>query len=583
MGAYAANENLNLPTDNQRLRDVIADVSEAANKARNDLCRVAKVSSGSLGSVKDVFDEMMRDMTAKVTDLSKDQVAEERRKARDELQNQSAEQQARFERQMQDAVDAVTSDRDARVGAAEESAKNMRTEFEQLKYRSESSEELLKKGEEALRTCEAELVKTKGKMADASALDQLSRDKWNDSVNDLLASCTIVAKREEKVADPSKPWRAKQPTAAEQVRKMLDRMPTPRPELFYAEQLKIIIGYYEDAKISAERDREEEKHLAEEALEQTKEAAKIAAASVEEERQQEREQAKQSLSEFREDHEKRKKLEKEINTVHKDAQEKAAVDVNKAKSEAAAAAAELQAAQSQLADANRQVRQMAEAHAAAKEQFLVDKTTLHMLLKSERRRLADALAAGTHGGYFFSAARTSTSPTMRSRPSSPLLSTVLSAAEAASPGHAAAFSPAAAAAEQASSPPPRAGGAAAPPSISPVASRRRLGAGPSQPALETRPISAVSAAGPAAAGMTPAASPPSSAGSAGCGSPESPTVVRVPLGTERRSGGRKTVQRRLKLNLNHSKSETGSSPPRAGRSSHRPSNRSSSTQASRNS
>ena len=108
MGAYAANENLNLPTDNQRLRDVIADVSEAANKARNDLCRVAKVSSGSLGSVKDVFDEMMRDMTAKVTDLSKDQVAEERRKARDELQNQSAEQQARFERQMQDAGEEGT-------------------------------------------------------------------------------------------------------------------------------------------------------------------------------------------------------------------------------------------------------------------------------------------------------------------------------------------------------------------------------------------------------------------------------------------------------------------------------------------
>ena len=49
MGALAANDNLDISTDNARLRETIVDVGEVANKARNKVCTVARVSSGALG------------------------------------------------------------------------------------------------------------------------------------------------------------------------------------------------------------------------------------------------------------------------------------------------------------------------------------------------------------------------------------------------------------------------------------------------------------------------------------------------------------------------------------------------------
>ena len=119
MGALAANDNLDISTDNARLRETIVDVGEVANKARNKVCTVARVSSGALGQVKDVFDELMVSLTEKLTELSDGELNEERKRARDSLKRQREELEASFETQLNETVSAITQDRDARVSAAE--------------------------------------------------------------------------------------------------------------------------------------------------------------------------------------------------------------------------------------------------------------------------------------------------------------------------------------------------------------------------------------------------------------------------------------------------------------------------------
>ena len=434
MGALAANDNLEISADNVRLRETVVDVGEVANKARNKVCTVARVSSGALGQVKDVFDELMVSLTEKLTELSEGELNEERKKARDSLKRQREELEAAFEKHLNDTVGAITEDRDARVGAAEANEKHYREEYERIRVRSSSSEELLVRGEDALKAAQTSLEGEKEKVADAAALSKLTRDMWDESVTEMLANCTLIAKKEEKVSNDSKPWRSKQQTSAEQLRVSLDRMPATQPELFYSDALKLIIKAYEDAKQLAEEIREEERQDNEHAIERVREEARRAVEAMEEERNKEREQAKSTLAEFREGYERTKALEKEIKSVHDDAQAKAAIEVDKVATELAGAYAKLQATEKELAAAKEVTRQAAEANAAAIQEHLKDKGSLRRHLAEERQKLADALAAGEHGGYFFSAARTPSRQSSPSRPCSPLLQQSPSSPSDASPG-----------------------------------------------------------------------------------------------------------------------------------------------------
>ena len=512
MGALAANDNLDISTDNARLRETIVDVGEVANKARNKVCTVARVSSGALGQVKDVFDELMVSLTEKLTELSDGELNEERKRARDSLKRQREELEASFETQLNETVSAITQDRDARVSAAEANEKHYREEYERIRVRSSSSEELLVKGEDALKAAQTLLEGEKNKVAAAAALAKLTRETWDVSVTEMLANCTLIAtKQKEKRSSDGKPWKTKQQTSVEQLRNSLEKMPSTQPELFYSDALRLIIKAYEDAKQLAEEVQEDERQAAEHALERVREEARRSVEAMEEERSKEREQAKNQLAEFREGYERTKALEKEIKSVHDDAQAKAAIEVDKVSTELQAAYAKLQATEKELAAAKEVTRQAAEANAATIQEHLKAQGSLRRHLAEERQKLADALAAGEHGGYFFSAARTPSRNSSPSRPSSPLLQQSLS-----SPGGSVS-------------------------SVSPGRTTGLLGS-PQRFNSLLQEVSSSSASPVAATTTTSPASP---------GSPETPNGLnRGPWQGKRKAGQRRSERAALKLNLN---------------------------------
>ena len=411
MGKMAGKAH-NIGEDNARLRNTVAELAEAVSEARKELSATAKIPMGSLGRVKDVFDALNKTVSEKVTTLSSVEVAEERTAAREALRRLREELETAARTELKSTVGKLTSDCAERVDAAEAREKTTRKAYTELAQRSASSEELLHKADESVAEAHQATAKAEAAVSQIEAENRKAKEAWENAIEQALADCSLKAHTEEKVQDTSKPWRAKQNSAAEQLTKQLDKVTTP------GDQLKVLLAAYESARREDDELRAMDVQEAKEALtmahEETRAKVKEAIGTWATDRDRLLHKLAEKTELASESEKKMHMAQSDLNKVHKVAQEQAMVKARSLESELKEKNRELKGKQAELDAVRKEVQTWTETHASSEASYRSETAALKTLVAAERTKmyglhaeLEKLRAAGqTRAGYFFSAAPT---------------------------------------------------------------------------------------------------------------------------------------------------------------------------------
>ena len=419
MGAAASN-SFDIDQDNDKLRELVADMTEAVTEARKAITTAAKVSSAALGRVKDVFDKLAVCVGEKATAFSRAEMAAERANAAEALRNEELRWETQSKERLEAKIHEITTERDASVKEAREREKQIKEAFEELQNRSENSEELLQASEESLRKAEEQAKKVAAKKKKIDESFATSKEQWAEAMMEILQACTLKAQWEEtpqeaKQGDSSKPWRAKQRSVAEQIQKDLDKLEEGLKKAhgnvwMPGEQFKLVVAAYEEST------RYKDEKLARQSQEAQDEIAYLKTAGDEE-----RVQLRQQLQATREALEtitqesqaKEAKLQQELTNVSKVAKEEARTDAKKLEGrveELMKETAEFKTALDEMKKEVATARDDLKVQVAAREEA---EEKSHSMISRHNQKLAalvatlnDARAAACNGGYYFAAAPT---------------------------------------------------------------------------------------------------------------------------------------------------------------------------------
>ena len=409
-----------IEADNDKLRSLVADLTESVHDARKEVTVEARVPSSALGRLKQVFDSLAVEVGEKVSSFSKTELGHERQRASDELHSQATRLEAEFDERLKTQIDDLTAKHAEALGEATRLEKEATKAFKDLKSRSENSEELLQNSEDAHRKAEEKAQKA---IAGKAKLDEnlkKTKDAWAECVTHILEACTLKAQRvEEDRDDPSKPWRAKQRSLAEKIQKDLDKLEEIAKKTHGVwvpgEQLKFIAAAYEEAKKTQEEQTSKQLHDLRDDVARAKAEVARVKTEGEEELTSLRTQLQAALelqsTSSKEAAKRESALQLELGKASKVAKEQAGTDVKRLEgeleqvaAELATAQADLQLAQNDLAAREQELEVQVASRGLAEEQLQTIHTKHNAKLSALWALLHDARSAGTHGGYYFAAA-----------------------------------------------------------------------------------------------------------------------------------------------------------------------------------
>ena len=211
-------------TPSKRVELFLAELITMMSAAQAEVI-AAKVPIGSYGRVKDTFrtlGERIHEATARLVAAELESLCDTNRTT---VSAQVADLRDWFGSKAHERITALAAERDAVLAASEEREREARASYQRLVARREGSDELLEKSEQALRVCEQKLLKEKDKAQKLQeTLSALEASMSEDNrLTDALAGCTLKAKKEAAVQDPTTGgWKRRQRTAAAQIAEQLD-------------------------------------------------------------------------------------------------------------------------------------------------------------------------------------------------------------------------------------------------------------------------------------------------------------------------------------------------------------------------
>lgn len=396
--------------NNTRLQSHNDELTESITEARKELVNIARVPSASLGRMKDIFDLLCTNMTKQATELLTEELHERRTAALQAMEGQRKELEQSFHKLLTNTVENLTNNRDWKVAAAKTKQVELQKLYDALVHRTSSSERLLQEAEAKVTSSQLETAKALAQVEKVEAADRRTKETWAEALTKVVDESTLKARKEENVADSSKPWRHRQRTANEQLRQDVDRHSSP------GEQLKCVVKAYEQAKDEEEERTREAESAAAHHLAAVQEAASKAAAQLEEAIARERAELRGG---FEESEVARKGLEAKVAKMTWDlgnanavAREEARTDIKELEQDYEAMKLSLVDARSEVEAKQKEVLHLREDLRVCRDQFRIESAGLTMLLQKEKylhqvtaADLRDARAAMPRsGGYYFAAA-----------------------------------------------------------------------------------------------------------------------------------------------------------------------------------
>ena len=180
--------------------------------------------------MKDIFGKMTEEMCEKITALSVEELTEERKAALEALKAQRAEIEAPAHTLIKNTIAICVKERDTRVAEAHAAELHWKGMYDALQNRTASSERLLQEADKKVKSSAAEAERAREKTSKIEAADVRTKELWAEALATVLSECTLKARKEEKVADATKPWRQRQRTAAE--RAWTPELQAPGPMMF---------------------------------------------------------------------------------------------------------------------------------------------------------------------------------------------------------------------------------------------------------------------------------------------------------------------------------------------------------------
>ena len=432
----AATTKLDIDADNDKLRELVADLTEAVNDARKEVTAEVRVPVSGLGRLKDVFDKLARTTTEKMTSFSRSEMEREKTRAADELSSQKTNMEADFNLKMTGKVNELTTKYETHIAELEARETETRKLYMHLKNRSENSEKILEAIEAEKQKADDRAAEAMGAIAKGEDALLKSKEVWAQSVADILQACTLKAHWEEEEHDASKPWRAKQRSAAEIIQKDMDKV-SARTEQSHAfwnpgEQLKHMCKVYEEAKLAKEGERTRERREADEEAARQKRASDEDKAALRDEISQK----EKALKEAKHHHDqvmkdvatREQKLQQELRDASKIAKNEAGAEAKRLKGELTEVTDQLTTCRTSLEEAQKELTTTCQELETQTTARGVAEGQARTIVASHKAQMAglwamlqDAQSAGCHGGYYFAAAASPTKRSSRSPIRSPPL------------------------------------------------------------------------------------------------------------------------------------------------------------------
>ena len=404
--ADAGTAAISITDEDDGLRDLMSAMADAMSVATKEMMTSAKVPVAAFGRVKDITDKLkaqLGEMTAETWNAERSKTLA---LAKEQLAAQKADMEADFDEKLNAALAAVQAERDTQVEKAQAAMKATKKEYDELFSRSSSSEDLLKKGERAVAEAKDKAEKVAQEAARKDVAQKAQAELWMNTVNEVLNDCSLKARKaDEKKEDNSRMWRAKQRSAAEQLRSEIDKH-SKAPE----EQLRAIVKAYEEAIHTGQEGADDERQANIKALAK----AQKAQAEAEDKRKSDLEELKEQVEEAKallvEEEAKTAELNKQMASIHKVARDEAREQSRVLEQDLMEKASKVQEAFDEKDSA---LTKLQELHATTQSQFQSYVESSGQLLQAQQSRLSAVMAAlklaqsaGKNGGYYFAAAPT---------------------------------------------------------------------------------------------------------------------------------------------------------------------------------
>jgi hypothetical protein len=435
--------------DMERIQACYSDVRVAVSMARTKVQGQGQTGSQAayMARVRDIFTTLTDHVETTVSEFSTDETANAnrqleaslrahaeryeaeisslRKESLEQLERQKTELQEEHSRELGEKVGRLTQERDQLI----KQQKSREAELEiRFGLNTGSSGEQLDKSEAALARQEAASAKAQAKQLQEKVNKlqdgaRKAKDEWAAAVTEITATVkngksALNAAFEVRATEPedaSRPWRAKRATPVEQLNKLLEKHELP------GEQLKALVGAYEEAMRQAQKNASDATALAEKSTAHAKAAATEMNERLRAERLELRLYENVLKLELRDSETSMTGMNEMITKLQKELKEVEAVAREKARVESRRLEGELEAKQGEIESLRREIASLKESREAADEKH---KTEVHLLRSSLERMqsklnacskaLSMTQAAGSHGGYYCSGA-----PSLQSGQKSP--------------------------------------------------------------------------------------------------------------------------------------------------------------------